>query len=323
MLSEQHSRLEYLKIMMKASRIHGYGGPEAIHYEDAAPPSPGPGEVLVCVHAMGVNPVDWKIRDGFAKAMFETKFPAILGGELAGVVEEVGPDVEDWKAGDEIFAMIGLLGANAEYVVTKAAFLAPKPRNMSFVQAAAIPLAGLTAWLALIDTAELSSGQRVLIHAAAGGVGSFAVQIAHYAGAYIVGTASAENAEYLRSIGTQETIDYRVTKFEDVVRDMDVVLDLIGGTTQSRSFSVLKPGGFLVSTTSPIDRTMAEAAKVRVANVRVAPNGKKLAEIGKLVEAGHLRPEIAAIYPLSKAAEALELSKAGHTRGKIVLTARD
>lgn len=306
--------------MMKASRIHAYGGPEVVNYEDAEKPTAGAGEVLVRVKAASINPVDWKIRDGMTKSLFETKFPAILGGDLAGIVDSVGAGVTKWKAGDEVFALIGLTGASAEYVTTKADFLAPKPRNLNFVQAAAIPLAAMTAWLALVETANLASGQRVLIHAAAGGVGSFAVQIAHHKGAYVIGTASAENADFLRSIGANEVIDYRNTKFEDAVRDVDVVFDLMGGKTQSRSFAVLKPGGILVSATSPVDKTLAEAAKVRTANIFVRPNGAKLAEIGALAEADHLKPEIAATFPLAKAADALEASKSGHTRGKIVLT---
>jgi NADPH:quinone reductase-like Zn-dependent oxidoreductase len=305
---------------MKASRIHGYGGSEVIHYEDVERPSAGAGAVLVRVRAAGVNPADWKIRDGFAKAMFETKFPAILGGDIAGVVEAAGEGVTDWKAGDDIFAMIGLMGGYAEYVVTNPAFLARKPRNLSFEEAAAIPLAALTAWAALFDAAGLAAGQRVLIHAAAGGVGSFAVQLAHHKGAYVIGTASAGNSNYLRSIGANETIDYRTTKFEDVARDIDVVLDLMGGDTQKRSLSVLKPGGILVTTTSPPDQEMAAAAKARAALVRVKPDGKILAEIGALAETGALKPEIAAVFPLADAATALEKSKAGHTRGKIVLT---
>ncbi|HTT83999.1 MAG TPA: NADP-dependent oxidoreductase [Rhizomicrobium sp.] len=304
---------------MKASRIHGYGGPEVVHYEDVERPSAAPGAVLVHVRAAGVNPADWKIRDGFAKAMFETKFPAILGGDIAGVVEAVGEGVQDWKAGDEIFAMIGLMGGYAEYVLTNPAFLARKPRNLSFEEAAAMPLAALTARLALYDTAGLESSQRILIQAAAGGVGSFAVQLAHHKGAHVIGTASAANLDYLRSIGADETIDYRTTRFEDAVHDVDVVLDLMGGDIQRRSFAVLKPGGILVTTTSPPDQEMAAAAKVRTALVRVKPDGKALAEIGALAEQRALKPEIAAVFPLSESATALEQSKAGHTRGKIVL----
>jgi NADPH:quinone reductase-like Zn-dependent oxidoreductase len=307
-------------VMMKASRIHGYGGPEVVHFDDVERPSAGPGEVLVRVRGVGVNPVDWKIRDGFTKSMFETKFPAILGGDIAGVIERTGPGVERWKTGDEVFGLIGLTGANAEFIVTKADFLASKPRNLSFAQAAAVPLASLTAWQALFDTTGLTAGQRVLIHAAAGGVGSFAVQLAHDRGAYVIGTASAENADYLRSIGAQQVIDYRTTKFEDVVRDVDVVFDLMGGETQRRSFSVLKAGGFLVSASSPIDQAAAAAANIRAANMRVKPNSESLAKIAALVEAGKLKVEIAATLPLSDAAAALELSKTGHTRGKIVMT---
>jgi NADPH:quinone reductase-like Zn-dependent oxidoreductase len=305
--------------MMKASRIHDYGGPEVMHYEDAEKPTAGAGEVLVRVRGGSVNPVDWKVRSGFTKAMFETKFPAILGGDLAGVVETVGDGVNDWKAGDEVFAHIGLTGADAQYVATKAAFCARKPKSLDFPHAGAVPLAALTAWLGMVDTAKVSKGQRVLIHAAAGGVGAFAVQFAKNAGAYVIGTASTENHAFLKSIGVDECIDYKTTEFEKAVKDVDVVFDLIGGANQTRSYKVIKPGGMLVSATSPIDTAAAEAAKVKGVHIFVRPNGKTLAEIGALIDAGKVKVEVAKVFPLSEADKAFELSKTNRTRGKIAL----
>jgi NADPH:quinone reductase-like Zn-dependent oxidoreductase len=306
--------------MMKASRIHDYGGPEVMHYEDAEKPAAAAGEVLVRVRGASVNPVDWKIRSGFVKAIFETKFPAILGGDLAGVVEAVGEDISDWKVGDEVFAHIGLAGANAQYVATKAAFCAPKPKSLNFEYAAAVPLTALTAWLGMVETAKVAKGQRVLIHAAAGGVGAFAVQFAKNAGAYVIGTASTENHAFLKSMGVDECIDYKTTEFEGAVKDIDVVFDLIGGKNQTRSYAVIKPGGMLVSATSPIDKEAAEAAKVNGVHIFVRPNGKTLAQIGALIDAGKIKVEVAKIFPLSQADQAFELSKTNRTRGKIALT---
>ena len=238
---------------MKAVRIHSYGGPEVLVYEDAPRPQPEPNDVLVRVHAAGINPVDWKIREGYGKDRLGHRLPLILGWDLSGVVEAVGPGVERLKVGDEVYSRpdISRDGAYAEYIAIRESLAALKPKSIDHVHAAAIPLAAMTAWQALFDAAGLSRGQRVLIHAAAGGVGSFAVQIAKWKGAYVIGTASTRNQDFLRELGVDSAIDYQSVAFETVVRDVDVVLDTIGGDTQARSWMVLKKGGVLVSTVSP------------------------------------------------------------------------
>jgi NADPH:quinone reductase-like Zn-dependent oxidoreductase len=251
--------------------------------------------------------------------MFETKFPAILGGDIAGVIEAVGEGVTNVKPGDEIWALIGLTGAYAEYIVTSAEFVALKPKNLSFVEAASVPLALLTARLAIIDTAQVKAGQRVLVHAAAGGVGGFAVQIAHNAGAYVFGTSSTENTEFVKSLGADVAIDYKTQKLADVASDIDVAFDLIGGETQNSTWGVMKPGGILVSAGQPPDMAKAEAAGVRGARIMVRPNAAALTEYAADFEAGRLKTTVAAVYPLNEVGKAQQQSKAGHTRGKIVI----
>src|SRR5437879_4577200 len=234
---------------MKAIRIHNYGGPEVLQYEDAPRPKPQAGEVLIRVHAAGVNPIDWKIREGHVKDFWSHKLPLILGWDLSGAVEAVGPGPAPagrFKKGDEVYSVsdISRDGAYAEYVVVRESELSLKPKSLHHVRAAAVPLAALTAWQSLFDTAQLQPGQRVLIHAGSGGVGHFAVQLAKWKGGHVFGTASTKNQELLRELGVDEPIDYTKQKFEDVARDVDLVLDLIGGETQERSWSVLKNGVF-------------------------------------------------------------------------------
>ncbi len=307
--------------MINAIRFHDYGGPEVMKLEQIPCPVPKPDEVLVRVHAMGVNPVDWKLREGLARKRINIPLPAIPGGDISGVVEQVGAAAEGVSVGQSVFAMIGLLGAYADYVAIKPDITAPKPANLDHVHAASVPLAALTAWLGLFEKGGLQRGQRVLVHAAAGGVGSFAVQLAHNAGAQVVGTASPANAAYLRELGADEVIDYRQGSFDRHARSFDVVLDAVGGDTAMRSLELLKKGGIHVGVLPPPEplQQQAVAAGLRVAAGQVAPNGGRLKEIAALIEAGKLRPSIAAVYPLDQAAQAHELSKTGHTRGKIVL----
>src|SRR6267378_6001878 len=227
---------------MKAIRIHNYGGPEVLKYEDAPRPEPQAGEVLVRVHAAGVNPIDWKVREGYVKDFWPHKFPLILGWDLSGVVEEIGAGpaaAGRFKKGDEVYSVPDVLrdGAYAEYVVVQESELALKPKSLHHVHAAAVPLAALTAWQALFDAGQLVSGQRILIHGGSGGVGHVAVQLAKWKGGHVFGTATTKNQELLRELGVDEPIDYTKQKFEDVARDVDLVLDLIGGETQERSWS--------------------------------------------------------------------------------------
>jgi NADPH:quinone reductase-like Zn-dependent oxidoreductase len=306
---------------MKAVRMHGYGGPEVLLYEDAPRPVAGEGEVLVRIHAAGINPVDWKIRQGMTRGFLDYKLPVILGWDFSGVVEEVGPGVTGWKKGDEVYARpdISRNGAYAEYIAVKASEIGPKPKSLDHVHAAAIPLAALTAWQAMFDAAGLQAGQRILIHAAAGGVGTFAVQLAKWKGAYVIGTASARNHEFLRQLGADEVIDYTAFRFEDVVRDVDVVLDSMAGEVRSRSWQVLKKGGVLVSILGPPSQEEAARHNVRGTSVFVQPNADQLRQLSELADAGKVRPIIEAVVPLAEAAKAHEMNQTEHTRGKIVL----
>src|SRR5712675_424249 len=309
---------------MKAIRIHNYGGPEVLQYEDAPRPKPRAGEVLILVHAAGVNPIDWKVREGHMKDFWPHKFPLILGWDLSGVVEAVGPGpaaAGRFKKGDEVYSVpdISRDGAYAEYVVVRESELALKPKSLHHIRAAAVPLAALTAWQSLFDTAQLQPGQRVLIHAGSGGVGHFAVQLAKWKGAYVFATASTKNQDLLRELGVDEPIDYTQQRFEDVARNIDIVLDTIGGETQERSWSVLEKGGNLVSLVLPPSEEKAKQLGVRAAIIGAQPNGAQLAEIAKIIDSGKLAPVIDRVLPLSEARRAHELSQCGHTRGKIAL----
>ena len=308
---------------MKAIRIHNYGGPEVLHFEDAPRPTPGSGELLIRVHAASVNAIDWKIRAGYLKDVFPVPLPFIPGWDVSGVVEAVGAGVAKLKNGDEIYARPDVArsgkGTYAEYVVVKETEAALKPKSIDHVHAAAIPVVGLTAWQALFDKAGLSQGQKILIHGAAGGVGSFAVQLAKWKGAHVIGTASVRNQEFLRELGVDEPIDYEKTSFEDVVHDVDVVLDTLGGDTQSRSWKVLKKGGILVSIVAPPSADEAARLGVRSAFFSAHPSSSQLSEIAKLVDAGKLKPVVETVLPLSEARQAHELNETGHARGKIVL----
>jgi NADPH:quinone reductase-like Zn-dependent oxidoreductase len=307
--------------MMKAVRIHEYGGPEVLRYEEAPRPEAGSGEVLIRVHAAGVNPVDWKVRAGFAKDRLRYKMPFIPGWDVSGVVEGLGSGAARLKVGDAVYSRpdIARDGSYAEYIVVKESEVAHKPKSIDHVHAAAIPLAALTAWQALFDAAQLSAGQTVLIHGAAGGVGSFAVQLAKIKGARVIATASKKNHDYLRSLGAEETIDYNTTKFENVVRNVDAVLDTITGETADRSYPVIKTGGVYVSILMPPSEEKARAHGIRAAHTFVQPNVEQLNEIARLVDAGKLKIPIEKVFPLAEARAAQELNAQGHTRGKIVL----
>jgi NADPH:quinone reductase-like Zn-dependent oxidoreductase len=307
--------------MMKAVRIHEYGGPEVLRYEDAPRPRPCSGEVLIRVHAAGVNPIDWKVRQGFAKERLKYKMPFIPGWDVSGVIETVAPGVTRLKSGDEVYCRpdISRDGSYADYMVVKESEVALKPESIDHVSAAAIPLAALTAWQTLFDAAKLTAGQSVLIHGAAGGVGTFAVQFAKLKGARVIGTASKKNHDFLRSLGADELIDYNAVKFEDVVHDVDVVLDTVTGETEVRSYQVMKKGGIYVSILAPPSPEKAAQHGVRCAHTFVQANPEQLREIAKLVDSGKVKPIIEKVFPLAEARAAQESNASGHTRGKIVL----
>lgn len=307
--------------MMKAVHIHDYGGLDVLRYEDAPRPSPGAGEVLIRVHATSINPFDCAVRAGYMGQYFNYTFPLILGTDVSGVVEEVGEAVTDLSAGDVVYTRAGIYrdGAHAEYVLAIAADVVPKPESVDHAHAAALPHVTLTAWQALIEFAELSEGQTVLIHAAAGGVGHIAVQLAKWRGAKVIGTASL-NLPFLQELGVDEAIDYSTTAFEDVAKDVDVVLDLLGGETQQRSWKVLKPGGILLSTVQPPSQEIASAHGVRQRMIGTSPPVRKvLTEAAKMVADGRLKPHVSAILPLQDIQKAHAMIEARHTRGKIVL----
>jgi NADPH:quinone reductase-like Zn-dependent oxidoreductase len=306
---------------MRAVGLHSFGGPEVLVLEKMPRPRAGAGEVLIRVHAAGVNPLDWKVRDGHVKAWLQHRLPLIPGWDVSGVVEAVAPDVTAFKVGDAVYGMLDFIrnGAYAEYVAARTLNLAFKPNSIDHIQAAAVPLASLTAWQSLFEVAGLKSGQTVLIHAAAGGVGHFAVQLAKWKEAKVIGTASAGNENFLRELGADEVIDYRTTKFEEAVQDVDVVLDTLGGDTQQRSWQVLKKGGILVATLGISSPEAAHQHDVRGEGVMVRPDAAQLTQIAALIDAGNLKPAVTTILPLAEAARAHELSQTTHVRGKIVL----
>jgi NADPH:quinone reductase-like Zn-dependent oxidoreductase len=307
---------------MHAIRQEVLGGPEVLALTEMDRPEPGLSRVLVRVRAAGLNPTDWKHR---AHPIFLGPPPFTLGWDVSGVVEQAGFGVTVFKPGDEVFGMLPYphgVGSHAEYVTAPARALARKPANIDHVQAGALPLAALTAWQALVDTAQIGTGQRVLIHAAAGGVGHLAVQIAKARGAYVIGTASAGHHDLARSLGADEMIDYRAADFADAASGVDVVLEMIGGDYAQRSLRVLRPGGLLVSLL-PFPPGVREAAAergVRTELMLAEADHAGMTAIADLVTAGQLRPVIAAAFPLAEAAKAHELGDTGHVAGKLVLT---
>ena len=310
---------------MKAVRIERYGNEEVMELAEVDQPKPDPGQVLVKVKAAAVNPVDWKIRDGLGE-MFGLKPPLILGCEVAGTVEAVGAGSpsrtggNDLTVGDDVYGYLSAYsGGYAEYVVAPANEFVLKPKQIDFDTAASLPVAALTAWQGIFDLGKLAGGQRILITGASGAVGSVAVQLAKAKGAYVIGTGSGRNEEFVRSLGTDQFIDYKKTKFEDKVSGVDVVFDTVGGDTQERAFQTVKRGGFLVSTVSPPSPEKAKEFGVTPAMVLVKPNADQLAEINRLIESGKLKMRVATILPLAEAKKAHQLSATGHADGKIIL----
>lgn len=311
---------------MRAISQHEFGGPEVLQLVEVERPEPLPTEVLVRVHAAGVNPVDAKTRAGGGVAGVLGEPPFILGWDVSGVVEAVGGGVHTLAVGDEVYGMPWFpraASAYAEYVTAPSRHFARKPANLSHVEAAALPLAGLTAYQILTALADVQQDQRVLIHAAAGGVGHLAVQFAKALGAHVIGTASAGKHAWLRELGADELIDYTKTAVEDATGDIDVVVDLIGSeTTLGQSIKVLTPGGLLVAVPSGTSPELLDAAKqagVRVAGFLVEPDGHALTEIARLVESGAVRVAVEQVFPWTEAAAAHRAQESGRTKGKLVL----
>lgn len=307
---------------MLAIQQEQFGGTEVLNPVRLPIPEPGISEILIRVHASGINPTDWKNRAG---AAFVRELPLVLGWDVSGVVEAVGLGVTLYKPGDEVFGMLPYpygVGAHAEYAVGPTRAFVSKPSGLDHVQAGALPLAGLTAWQSLIDTAKIRPGDRVLIHAAAGGVGHLAVQIAKAHGAYVIGTASAPKHDYLYDLGVDEAIDYRQVDFAEAVRDVDVVLDTIGGDYQLRSLRTLRPGGLMVSTIPrPTQGLWEEVDRlgVRAELILVEADHAGMRAIAELAQDGKLRATIAETYPLREAARAHQAGETGRTTGKMVL----
>jgi NADPH:quinone reductase-like Zn-dependent oxidoreductase len=306
---------------MKAVIINKYGNEDILEYTDVERPEPKADEVLVKVHAAAVNPVDWKIRESGGER-FGLELPIVLGGDIAGTIEQVGVDVKNFNQGDAVYGMTvsgGFSGGYAEYALAKADGIALKPNSISFEEAAAIPIGALTAWQSIFNLANLSSGQRILITGASGGVGSFAVQFAKAKGAYVIGTASGRNEEFVRSLGADEFVDYTAQPFEEVVKNVDVVFDTVGGDTQERAFQTLKKGGFLATSAGMPSAEKAKQFSVEAEFVFCKPNAGQLAEINNLIEDGKVKIHIETILPLTEVKKAHQLSQSGRTRGKIVL----
>jgi NADPH:quinone reductase-like Zn-dependent oxidoreductase len=306
---------------MKAVRIHQYGGREVLSIDDIPVPAIAPDEVLVRVVAASINPVDWKVRAGYLAQMIPHPLPLTLGWDVSGVVTAVGAGVTQWQVGDAVFSRPDLArnGTYAEFVVIRANECARKPRTISHVEAASLPLAGITAWEAMVDVARVGPGQRVLVHAGSGGVGSLAIQIVKAAGATVIATTSGRNRALVESLGADQVVDYTTTTVVDAVEPVDVVFDTIGGAVQEASWSLLKPGGIQVSIISPPDEARAATLGVRGAFVFIGPNAPVLERLAAMVDGGTLRPIVGAEFALSDIAAAHALSESGRAVGKIVL----
>jgi NADPH:quinone reductase-like Zn-dependent oxidoreductase len=309
--------------MMKAVVAHEYGAPEVLKFEEVPRPEPKEDEALVRVIASGVNPADPLTLSGKYAREFGTHLPLIPGYDIAGVVEKTGAKVTNLKAGDAVYGYPTFGGGWAEYITVKQWEVAAKPKTLNFAEAAAVPMGALTAWQALVDTAQLHPGQTILVHGGSGGVGSFAVQIAKARGARVIATASTANQDLLKQLGTDVAIDYTKTRFEDVAKDVDAVLDPVGKETLARSYGVVKKGGIVMSLVARPDPVELEKRGIRGAAISVHPDAEDLAEIARLIDAGKIKPVVTEVLPLSEAIAAQRQAETHHTRGKLVLRIAD
>lgn len=302
----------------KAFRLHGYGGPAMIQLDEISVPTPGPGQVLVSVKAVAINSIDWKLREGFLRQAFPLALPAILGVEFAGKIVELGSDVKRFAAGDRVMTLLHGLGAYAEYIAVDESVLCRIPEALSDIEATALPISVQTAWEALLAAGEPLPGMKVLIQGGAGAVGGFAVQFAKSSGATVIVTASAKTRDYVIALGADEVIDYRTERFEDRVKDVDLVLDFVGGETIERSWSVLIAGGAIVTVNSP-DIGAKAPSGFRGLFARAQPAPARLAKTAQLVAAGKVRSTIAHVFTLNQLLDAIACNRAGHAPGKIVV----
>lgn len=306
---------------MKAVRIHQYGGREVLFLDEVPVPEIAPDEVLVRVVAASINPVDWKVRAGYLAQMIPHQLPLTLGWDVSGVVAAVGSQVSQWQVGNAVYSRPDLArnGTYAEFVAIRAGECARKPSTISHVEAASLPLAGITAWESMMDTARVQAGQRVLVHAGSGGVGSLAIQLVKAAGATVIATASGRNRALVESLGVDQFVDYTATRVADAVEPVDAVFDTIGGEVQEASWSLLNPGGIQVSIISPPDEAKAASMGVRGGFVFIGPNAPVLDKLAAMVDGGRLRPIVGAEFALEDIAAAHALSESGRAVGKIVL----
>ncbi|TFB13766.1 NADP-dependent oxidoreductase [Filobacillus milosensis] len=308
---------------MKAIVIDQYGGQDVLTEKEVEKPTPDKGQVIVKLHATSINPIDWKLREGYLKEMVPFDFPIILGWDAAGVIDEVGENVKDYKVGDKVFARPELTnrGTYAEFTAVDSHLLAKIPENISFEEAASVPLTALTAWQCMFEHGSVKEGHKVLIHAGSGGVGSFAIQLAKNAGAYVATTCSTKNVDLVKSLGADEVIDYTKQNFEEEISNYDFVLDTLGGEIQEKSYQVLKSGGELASVAAPPEEEKAKEHAVNAFFVWLEPKGEQLQQIAKQMEVGKLKVIIGHRFPLSEQGirEAHALSETHHAKGKIVI----
>lgn len=332
---------------MKAAYINRYGNIDDVQLDEQSKPPITENDVLIKIHAASINPLDLRVLDGEFKAIQPVKFPFILGNDFAGTVVQVGPNVKQFKAGDEVYAKTDQNGAFAEYTVVHQSSLALKPQNISMELAASLPLVSLTAWQALVEIAKVQAGQKVLIHAGSGGVGSIAIQLAKHLGATVATTTSGKNAQWVKVLGADIIIDYKTTDFEKELKDYDVVLDTQGGKILEKSLNVLKRGGRIISISGPPDRAFAEAIKanwllkcvipllswsirnkakkrgISYSFLFMQPNGQQLSEISKLVESEKINPIVDKIYTFSEIKDAFQYVNTGRAKGKVILKIAD
>lgn len=312
---------------MLAAQITKYGGQDSLRVtDDAAKPAAQKGQVLVEVYAAGVNPFDVTVREGRARQMAELDFPATLGGDFAGVVAEVGEGVEGFGEGEAVYGQASPLsgqGSFAQYAPVKVTQLAAKPRTIDFSAAAALPLAGVSAYQALVDHMHLQKGQKILIHGGAGGIGSIAIQLAKHLGAHVTATASAKDADFVKDLGADEAIDYKSQDFTKLVKDYDAVFDTVGGETNHKSYTVLKPGSTLVSMVAKPDEELVQKYRIDYTAQFTLTTTDRLKAVAELVDNEAIKPQVDKVFPLDQAAEALEYLKTGNPKGKVIIRIKE
>lgn len=313
---------------MKAAQYNKYGGPEVIEINENAPkPTVASGQVLVEVHAASLNPFDYKLRTGYMQKMIPLKFPFTIGGDFSGVVVELGPNVSGFKIGDEVYGQALVLnggsGAIAEFAASNVANAAHKPKSVDHIKAASLPLVGASAIQALEEHIKLKSGQKILIHGGAGGIGSIAIQVAKALGAYVAATVGTENVEFAKGLGADKVLDYKTEKFEEMLHDFDAVFDTVGGETAERSFRVLRKGGVIVSMLGAPNPDLAKKYGITAIGQNTVTNSQRLVRIAEFVEKGAVKPQVDKVFSLDQTKEAFEYLETAHPRGKVVVKVKE